>query len=177
MRRAWSARADCTSTRPLPPNCSSSTSLCECSAPRGLSGPAPLGLDSLLAIQMRRRRVFRRGQMTAKPIAAMRIASTGPAPTSTARWCTACSEHRNPRALRARLAIPGAALLSLLLTACSAPTPQTAFNPRSDYAAEGLDLFQVIIVMGVVIGVLVEGVLIWAAIRYRLRSMATPSSR
>src|SRR5258708_1126119 len=78
-----------------------------------------LRLDSLLVIQMRRRHVFRRGQMTAKPIAAMSIASTGPAPTSTARWCTACSEHRNPRALRARLAIPGAALLSLLLTACS----------------------------------------------------------
>jgi cytochrome c oxidase subunit II len=56
-----------------------------------------------------------------------------------------------------------------LLTGCGAPTPQTAFNPRSDYAAEGLDLFQVIIVMGVVIGVLVEGVLIWAAIRYRRR--------
>ena len=107
--------------------------------------------------------------MTAKPIAAMSIASTGPAPTSTARWCTACSEHQNPRALRGRLAIPGAALLSLLLTACSAPTPQTAFNPRSDYAAEGLDLFQVIVVMGVVIGVLVEGVLIWAATRYRRR--------
>ena len=33
-----------------------------------------------------------------------------------------------------------------LLTGCGAPTPQTAFNPRSDYAVEGLDLFQVIIV-------------------------------
>jgi hypothetical protein len=108
--------------------------------------------------------------MTAKPIAAMSIASTGPAPTtSTARWRTACSEHQGPRARRARHAIPVAVLLSLLLTACGAPTPQTAFNPRSDYAAEGFDLFQLIIVIGVMIGVLVEGVLIWAATRYRRR--------
>src|SRR5438552_17856994 len=65
--------------------------------------------------------------------------------------------------------IAAISIASLFLTACGAPTPQTAFNPRSEYAAEGLDLFQVIIVMGVVIGVLVEGVLIWAAIRYRRR--------
>jgi len=41
-------------------------------------------------------------------------------------------------------------IASVLLTACGAPTPQAAFNSRSDYAAEGLDLFQVIIVLGVV---------------------------
>jgi cytochrome c oxidase subunit 2 len=71
--------------------------------------------------------------------------------------------------LRPRLAVPGAAASLLVVAACSAPTPQTAFNPRSDYATEGLDLFQLIIVLGVVIGVLVECVLIWAAIRYRRR--------
>ncbi len=65
--------------------------------------------------------------------------------------------------------IAAMSIASEVLAACGAPTPQTAFNPRSDYAAEGLDLFQVIIVLGVVIGVLVEGVLIWAAIRYRRR--------
>src|SRR6266851_7093957 len=78
---------------------------------------------------------------------------------------TACSECRRPRALRARLAIPASVLVSLLLTACSAPMPQTALNPHSDYATEGLDLFQIIIVRGVVIGVLVEGVLVWPASR------------
>ena len=72
--------------------------------------------------------------------------------------------------------IAATSIASVLFTACGAPTPQRAFNPRSDYAAEGLDLFQVIIVMGVVIGVLVEGVLIWAAIRYRRRDNDQPSA-
>jgi cytochrome c oxidase subunit 2 len=58
--------------------------------------------------------------------------------------------------------------LSLLASACS-ETPQTAFNPRSEYATAGLDLFVLVIWMGVVIGGLVEAVLIWAAIRYRRR--------
>ena len=35
------------------------------------------------------------------------------------------------------------------------PSPQTAFNPHSDYAIFGLDLFQTIIVLGVVVGVVV----------------------
>ena len=55
-------------------------------------------------------------------------------------------------------------------TACTPETPQTAFNPHSDYAIQGLDLFQTIIVLGVIIGVLVEAALIWAAIRYRRRA-------
>jgi cytochrome c oxidase subunit 2 len=58
--------------------------------------------------------------------------------------------------------------LSLLVAACSA-TPQQAFNSHSEYAAEGDSLFFLIIVMGVIIGVIVEAVLIWAAIRYRRR--------
>jgi cytochrome c oxidase subunit 2 len=78
--------------------------------------------------------------------------------------------RRSQTALRARVAIASAGALSFLLTACNTETPQTAFNPHSDYAIVGLDLFQTIIVIGVAIGVLVEGVLIWAAIRYRRRS-------
>jgi cytochrome c oxidase subunit 2 len=65
-------------------------------------------------------------------------------------------------------AVTAAIALSLLATACN-ETPQTAFNPRSEYAKDGLDLFVLIIWMGVVIGVIVEAVLIWAAIRYRRR--------
>jgi cytochrome c oxidase subunit 2 len=58
----------------------------------------------------------------------------------------------------------------LLAAACEGPTPQQAFNAHSEYAAEGDNLFSIIIWMGVVIGVLVEIVLIWAAIRYRRTS-------
>src|ERR1700738_4459238 len=59
--------------------------------------------------------------------------------------------------------------LALLACACG-ETPQTAFNPRSEYATEGLDLFVLIIWMGVIIGVIVEAVLFWAALHYRRRS-------
>jgi cytochrome c oxidase subunit 2 len=80
----------------------------------------------------------------------------------TQRWSTAVRVRR--------LAVLAAALgLSLLASACDEPNPQTVFNPRSEYATQGLDLFVLIVVMGVVVGVLVEGVLIWAAIRYRRR--------
>lgn len=61
-----------------------------------------------------------------------------------------------------------AASLSLVVAACD-ETPQTAWNPRSEYANEGLGLFQLIIWMGVVVGVIVEALLIFAAIRYRRR--------
>jgi len=79
--------------------------------------------------------------------------------------------HRWSTALRTRR-VAGVAAgvgLSLLAAACS-ETPQTAFNPRSEYATAGLDLFVLIVQMGVVIGVVVEAILIWAAIRYRRRS-------
>ncbi len=79
--------------------------------------------------------------------------------------------HRWSIALRTRR-VAGVAAgvgLSLLAAACS-ETPQTAFNPRSEYATAGLDLFVLIVQMGVVIGVVVEAILIWAAIRYRRRS-------
>ena len=61
-----------------------------------------------------------------------------------------------------------AAGLSLLLGACEV-NPQTAFNPRSEYAIEGLDLFVLTIWLGVIVGVLVEAALIYAAFRYRRR--------
>src|SRR5713226_3813015 len=133
MRRAWSARADCTSTRPLPPNCLSSTSLCECSALRRLSWPAPLRLDSLLAIQMRRRRVFRRG-------ADDNEADRGD--EHRIYWASTNIDGgmRAPVRsvdVRGRYALvwpfPASVLVSLLLTACSAPMPQMALNPHSDY--------------------------------------------
>jgi cytochrome c oxidase subunit II len=70
--------------------------------------------------------------------------------------------------VRRSLAVAAMAGLSVLACAC-AETPQTAFNPRSEYANQGLDLFILIIEMGVIIGVVVEVVLIVAAIHYRRR--------
>jgi cytochrome c oxidase subunit 2 len=66
----------------------------------------------------------------------------------------------------------GAALASLLMaSACSTESnPQTAFNPRSDYANEGMNLFVLTIVLGVIIGGIVEVVLVLIAIRYRRRA-------
>jgi cytochrome c oxidase subunit 2 len=80
--------------------------------------------------------------------------------------------QRWPSLFRARslAAVLLAGSLALLVAACGGDYPQTAFNPRSEYAAEGLDLFVLIIWMGVIIGVIVEAVLIWAAIRYRRRA-------
>ncbi|MBV9580789.1 MAG: cytochrome c oxidase subunit II [Chloroflexi bacterium] len=75
---------------------------------------------------------------------------------------------------RARQVLPAIAAIGLLAltTACSseATNPQTAFNPRTDYANIGLDLFKLVIVLGVIIGVLVEMVLVFTAIRYRRRA-------
>src|SRR5260370_38963834 len=79
----------------------------------------------------------------------------------TQRWSTALRVRR----FAAVVATVG---LAVLASACGI-TPQTAFNPRSEYATEGLDLFVLIIWMGVIIGVIVEAVLIWAAIHYRRR--------
>src|ERR671916_331603 len=70
--------------------------------------------------------------------------------------------------MRRLAALALAVCASLFIAACEY-NPQTAWNPRSEYAREGLGLFELIIWMGVVIGVVVEAVLIWAAIRYRRR--------
>jgi cytochrome c oxidase subunit 2 len=72
---------------------------------------------------------------------------------------------RCARRLAAALAAAGLAVVS---AACEA-TPQQAFNAHSDYAIEGDNLFTLTIVLGVAVGVLVEAILIWAAIRYRRR--------
>jgi cytochrome c oxidase subunit II len=80
----------------------------------------------------------------------------------TQRWQTGLRVRR-------LLGVAGLAGLALLATACGAETPQTAFNPRSEYANEGLNLFVLIIWMGIGVGALVEAVLIWAAIHYRRR--------
>src|SRR5215471_2378433 len=74
---------------------------------------------------------------------------------------------------RRRVLAVTAAAVALLSAACVSNTelnPQTAFNPRSDYANEGLNLFIGIIIAGVVVGVLVEAVLVATAIRYRRRA-------
>jgi cytochrome c oxidase subunit II len=79
--------------------------------------------------------------------------------------------HRSLTARCARRVASAVLLLGLALSAaaCGEVNPQTAFNPRSEYANEGLNLFVTIIWMGVVVGVLVEIALIYAAIRYRRR--------
>jgi cytochrome c oxidase subunit 2 len=74
------------------------------------------------------------------------------------------ASNRKHRILR----LAGIVGLALLASACG-ETPQTAFNPRSEYANQGLDLFVLIIWMGVGVGVLVEAVLVWAAVYYRRR--------
>jgi cytochrome c oxidase subunit 2 len=73
---------------------------------------------------------------------------------------------------RHAVAIVAAGVLALLAAGCVTNTsinPQTAFNPHSDYANEGLNLFVLTIILGVVIGGVVEIVLIGTAIRYRRR--------
>jgi cytochrome c oxidase subunit II len=74
---------------------------------------------------------------------------------------------------RCALLTTAVAALALLTTACVSNTsfnPQTAFNPRSDYANDGLNLFNLTIVLGVIIGGAVEIVLVATAIRFRRRA-------
>jgi cytochrome c oxidase subunit 2 len=74
------------------------------------------------------------------------------------------------RSIAPRLCLLTAATVAALLIAGCDVYPQTAFNPRSDYAQEGLSLFELTIWAGVAVGVLVEAILILAAIRYRRRA-------
>src|SRR5919108_3619020 len=72
---------------------------------------------------------------------------------------------------RWRFGILAAALgLAGLVAACG-PFPQNAFNPHSEYANEGLDLFWLTIWLGLAVGGIVEIALIWVAIRYRRRRL------
>jgi cytochrome c oxidase subunit 2 len=73
-----------------------------------------------------------------------------------------------PLSLRTAARAMGLVGLGALSAAC-APNPQTAFNPRSEYADAGLDMFMATIYAGVAVALVVEGVLIYTAIRYRRR--------
>ncbi|MDO8532517.1 MAG: cytochrome c oxidase subunit II [Dehalococcoidia bacterium] len=59
-------------------------------------------------------------------------------------------------------------LLALALAGC-APTPQTTLLPKSDYAARIQGLFELILVIAAIVFVVVEGFLIYTAIRFRKR--------
>jgi cytochrome c oxidase subunit 2 len=71
---------------------------------------------------------------------------------------------------RAALVLAVSAALLLVASGCGTETPQTAFNPRSEYANDGLDLFMLTLWLGLAIGGVVEVVLILVAIRYRRRA-------
>jgi cytochrome c oxidase subunit 2 len=72
-------------------------------------------------------------------------------------------------ARRALWLVVGFGLL-LVASGCGTSNPQTAFNPRSEYANDGLDLFMLTLWLGLAIGGVVEVVLILVAIRYRRRA-------
>lgn len=63
----------------------------------------------------------------------------------------------------------GALVLGLLLasSACARDYPQTIFEPKSDFASEIADLFNGIIITGLVVFAIVEGILVFTAIKYR----------
>jgi cytochrome c oxidase subunit 2 len=65
-------------------------------------------------------------------------------------------------------AVVATAAVAVLSTACE-PTPQQAFNAHTDYAILGDDLFRLTIILGVIVGVIVESILVYTAIRYRRR--------
>jgi cytochrome c oxidase subunit II len=69
------------------------------------------------------------------------------------------------------LAVAGLVGSVVLAAGCGnvVSNPQTSFNPRSEYADAGLDLFNAVIIAGVAVAILVEAILIWAAIWYRRR--------
>jgi cytochrome c oxidase subunit II len=58
---------------------------------------------------------------------------------------------------------------SVLLSAGCGDNPQTAFNARSEYADAGLDLFNLVLVLGILVAVVVEVILVGTAIKYRRR--------
>ena len=72
---------------------------------------------------------------------------------------------RPRRRRRARVALP--AVLVLLLTACSGP--QSVLDPMGPYAEKPDDLFMLTFWIAVVVFVLVQGLLIFTAVRYRAK--------
>jgi cytochrome c oxidase subunit II len=69
------------------------------------------------------------------------------------------------RLLRASLA----AALLLLLAACAPDATQDSLDPQGPYADEIMDLFVPVFWVAVAVFVLVEGAIVWIAIRYRHR--------
>lgn len=74
------------------------------------------------------------------------------------------------RAAVSRLLVPLLLVAALLLlTACGVDTPQNTFAPKGDVAARQRDIFNLALWPAVAIFVIVEGLLIYALIRYRRR--------
>ncbi len=74
---------------------------------------------------------------------------------------------RNQRLLWV-LALESLSILALSLAGC-APTPQTTLLPKSDYADQIQRLLELVLVLAAVVFVVVEGVLIYAIVRFRKR--------
>ena len=68
-----------------------------------------------------------------------------------------------------RLARFAPAVCLLLLLGCAENYPQTTLNPRGDFARLVDDLFQTTVFWGVIVFVLVEGVLVYAILKFRGR--------
>ncbi|MBW3621711.1 MAG: cytochrome c oxidase subunit II, partial [Actinobacteria bacterium] len=62
-----------------------------------------------------------------------------------------------------------AVALGLLLTACSLDAPQSALDPQGPYAQEPHNLFIVVFWIAVVVFVLVQGLILVAAFRFRAK--------
>ncbi|MBI2939388.1 MAG: cytochrome c oxidase subunit II [Chloroflexi bacterium] len=59
--------------------------------------------------------------------------------------------------------------VSLTLLSCASPHPQTVFDARSDFAGQIQNLFVLIIVLATIVFVVVEGLLIFAVVRFGRR--------
>jgi cytochrome c oxidase subunit 2 len=59
--------------------------------------------------------------------------------------------------------------LGLLLTACSMDAPQSALDPAGPYARDPHNLFVIVFWIAVVIFVLVQGLILYAAVKYRAK--------
>ena len=60
-------------------------------------------------------------------------------------------------------------VLGLLLAACSLDQPQSALDPEGPYARDPHNLFVVVFWIAVVVFVLVQGLILYAAVKYRAK--------
>jgi len=67
------------------------------------------------------------------------------------------------------LALSGAGLLVLLLAGCGGPFPQSTLDPASDFATRIDDLFRSIFWWAVLVFVVVEGLLVFVLVRFRMK--------